>query len=29
VEDFLGKEEAFKIIKESVELYDRNFRTKR
>jgi inorganic pyrophosphatase len=29
VEDFLGKEEAFKIIKESIDLYDLNFRTKR
>lgn len=29
VEDFLGKEDAMRIIKESVELYDENFRTKR
>ena len=29
VEDFLGKEEAWKIINESVDLYDRNFRTAR
>ncbi|MDX5338093.1 MAG: inorganic diphosphatase, partial [Cyclobacteriaceae bacterium] len=27
VEDFLGKEDAMRIIKESVDLYDRNFRT--
>lgn len=27
VEDFLGKEEAFRIIRESIELYDKNFRT--
>ena len=29
VEDFLGKEEAFRIIHESIALYDRNFRTQR
>jgi inorganic pyrophosphatase len=27
VEDFLGKEDAMRIIHESVELYDKNFRT--
>jgi inorganic pyrophosphatase len=27
VEDFLGKEDAMRIIRESVELYDKNFRT--
>ena len=29
VEDFLGKEDAMRIIRESVDLYDQNFRTKR
>lgn len=29
VEDFLGKEDAMRIIKESIELYDEMFRTKR
>jgi inorganic pyrophosphatase len=27
VEDFLGKEEAMRIIRESIDLYDRTFRT--
>jgi inorganic pyrophosphatase len=29
VEDFLGKEDAMRIIKESIELYDKNFRTRK
>jgi inorganic pyrophosphatase len=29
VEDFLGKEDAMRIIRESIELYDKNFRTQR
>ena len=29
VEDFLGKEDAMRIIRESVELYDKNFRNQR
>jgi inorganic pyrophosphatase len=29
VEDFLGKEDAMRIIRESIELYDKTFRTKR
>jgi inorganic pyrophosphatase len=29
VEDFLGKEDAMRIIRESIALYDKNFRTNR
>ena len=29
VEDFLGKEDAMRIIRESIVLYDKNFRTQR
>ena len=29
VEDFLGKEDALRIIRESIELYDKNFRNQR